>query len=529
MTDTPVHPSRPVVLVVLDGWGIGRDEPGNAVLAASTPVMDRLLATYPHATLRCSGEDVGLPPGQMGNSEVGHLNVGAGFVVYQWLTRLDRAIADGDFATNPTFRAAVDHVKERGGTLHLMGLVSDGGVHSHLSHLDALLRVARDQGCHQVAVHAFTDGRDTSPTAGLGFLQTLERTMAELGVGHVGTVAGRYYAMDRDHRWERTERAYDAIAHGAGERAPSVTVAIERAYATGVTDEFIPPTVIAVDDAETVTLQPGDAVIFFNFRSDRARQLTEALVAPDFTGFARGAPVADLYVATMSRYEAGLPVHVAFESIDVRQPIAAAISGAGLAQFHAAETEKYAHVTFFLNGGREAPFPGEERTLVPSPQIATYDLQPEMSAAGVTDAVVAAIASGRFAFVIVNFANCDMVGHTGVFAAAVRAVETVDRCLGQVVAATLAAGGVALVTADHGNAEEMIDRLTGKPMTAHTINPVPVLLVTPEHHPARHVPLRAGGRLCAVAPTILGLLDIPLPAEMTEASLVQDHHDLPSS
>ena len=512
---------RPVVLVVLDGWGLGRAEPGNAVLAAATPVMDRLWATYPHATLRTSGEDVGLPAGQMGNSEVGHLNLGAGFVVYQWLTRLDRAVADGSFFANPTFLAAVDHARLAGGTLHLMGLVGDGGVHSHSRHLAALLRLTRDQGLTRVAVHTFTDGRDTSPTSGLGYVADLERMMAEFGVGRIATVAGRYYAMDRDQRWERTQRAYDAIVRGIGERATSAVEAIRRSYEAGVTDEFIVPTVIAAAGEPPVTVRPGDSVVFFNFRADRARQLTQALVEPDFAGFARGEPVPDMYVATMSRYEPGLPVHVAFESQDVVCPVGRAVSDAGLAQFHSAETEKYAHVTYFFNGGREEPFPGEERVLVPSPKVATYDLQPEMSAPGVTDAVVAAIGSGRYAFVIVNFANCDMVGHTGVFDAAMRAVETVDACLGRIVEATLAADGVALVTADHGNAEEMIDRETGRPMTAHTTNPVPVILVAPEDHPLRHARLREDGRLAAVAPTVLGLLGLPIPAEMTELGLIK--------
>ena len=511
----------PVVLVVLDGWGIGREEPGNAVLAAATPTMDRLRARYPHATLRCSGEDVGLPAGQMGNSEVGHLNLGAGFVVYQWLTRLDKAIADGGFAANPTLLAAADRAREGGGTLHLLGLVSDGGVHSHLRHLEALLRLARDRGLDRVAVHAFTDGRDTAPDGGLAYVASLERTMAELGVGRIATLSGRYFAMDRDNRWERTARAYGALVHGLGERAPAATEAIRRAYAAGVTDEFVPPTVIAHGEPPA-TIRPGDAVVCFNFRADRMRQLVSALVRPDVAGFDRGAPVPDLFVATMSRYEADLPVAVAFASQDVAEPLAAAISDAGLAQFHAAETEKYAHVTFFLNGGREAPFPAEERALIPSPQVATYDLQPEMSALPLTDAVVAAVAGGRFPFVVVNFANGDMVGHTGVLAAAIRAIETVDACLGRVVAATLAAGGVALVTADHGNAEEMIDRATGRPMTAHTTNPVPVVLVAPEGHPARHAALRQDGRLGAVAPTLLGLLGVRIPGAMTEPGLIAE-------
>ena len=515
------HRTPPVVLVILDGWGVGRDEPGNAVLAARTPTMDRLWSVYPHATLHCAGGAVGLPAGQMGNSEVGHLNLGAGYVVDQWLTRLDQAIADGEFAANPTFAAVVAHAQSTGGTLHLLGLVGEGGVHGHQRHIEALLRLAGDRGARRVALHAFTDGRDTSPTSGLGAIEALEQTMIALGVGRIASVCGRYDAMDRDHRWERTRGAYDALVHGTGDRAPTAATAIARAYAAGITDEFIPPTIIAGEGEAATTIQPGDAVIFANFRADRARQLTRALVDPDFAGFARGEPVADLHVVTMSRYQVGLPVRVAFASRDVEWPLARCLSEAGIAQFHCAESEKYAHVTFFLNGGREEPFPGEERTLVPSPQVATYDQQPEMSAAGVTSAVVAAIASGGFPFVVVNFANGDMVGHTGVFEAAVRAIETVDSALGEVVSATLAAGGVALVTADHGNAEEMIDRERGRPMTAHTTNPVPVVLVAPDSHPSRRARLRQDARLCAVAPTLLSLLGVPLPPTMAEPGLDQ--------
>ena len=515
------RPAGPVVLVVLDGWGIGRDEPGNAVLAAATPVMDRLWRDFPHAAMAASGEDVGLPAGQMGNSEVGHLNLGAGFVVHQWLTRLDRAVADGSFAANPVLNAALAHATAPGRTLHLLGLVSDGGVHSHVRHLEALLRMAAAAGVPDVAVHVFTDGRDTAPTSGLGFVADLDRLLAELGTGRIATVAGRYYAMDRDHRWDREERAYRAIVDAEGEHAATAEEAVARAYAAGVTDEFVPPTVIGPG----APLKPGDALVVFNFRADRARELVEALTLPDFAGFDRGPRVPDLHVATMARYEEGLPVAVAFEPHDVVRPLARVVSEAGLAQFHAAETEKYPHVTFFLNGGREAPFPGEERTLVPSPKVATYDLQPEMSAEGVTDAVVAAIGSGRFGLVVVNFANGDMVGHTGDFAAAVRAVETADRCLGRVVAATLTAGGVALVTADHGNAEEMVDPATGAPLTAHTTNPVPVVLVAPEGSPLRGARLRADGRLAAVAPTLLALLGLAAPPEMTEPSLLAGDAD----
>jgi 2,3-bisphosphoglycerate-independent phosphoglycerate mutase len=513
-------PLRPVVLVVLDGWGIGRPEPGNAVLAAETPVMDRLWREYPRATLKTSGEDVGLPHGQMGNSEVGHTNLGAGFVVYQWLTRIDKAVADGDLARSPTLLDAFAHVRRTGGTLHVLGLVSDGGVHSHVRHLEALLSAARDAGVARIAVHAFTDGRDTAPQSGAGFLADLEAFLATLGVGRVATVSGRYWAMDRDKRWERTKAAYEAIVVGAGARAESAAEAITRSYDAGATDEFVPPSVIVPPDGEPTTIRPGDAVVFFNFRADRGRQLAAALADPAFAGWDRGPLPAAVPVVTFTRYAEELPVAVAFEPHDVTTPLARVISEAGLAQFHAAETEKYAHVTFFFNGGREAPFPGEERALVPSPKVATYDLLPEMSARGVTDAVVAAIRSGRFAFVVVNYANGDMVGHTGVLDAARRAIETVDSCLGEVVAATLDIGGGLLVTADHGNAEEMIDRETGGPMTAHTINPVPLVLVAPDASPWRHAALRQGGRLAAIAPTVLRLLGLPIPPAMTEPPLV---------
>jgi 2,3-bisphosphoglycerate-independent phosphoglycerate mutase len=509
------------VLVILDGWGIGRDEPGNAVLHARTLTMDRLWNDYPHATLLTSGEDVGLPAGQMGNSEVGHANMGAGFVVYQWLTRIDLAVANGELAANPALNQAIERAVINGGTLHLLGLVSDGGVHSHIQHLIALLRLAKSRGlpADRVVVHAFTDGRDTAPDSGLGFLRELERAMAGIGVGRVGTVSGRYYAMDRDHRWERTRRAYDAIAHGSGERAGSAEDAVTRAYVTGISDEFIPPTVID-DGSGPATIRAGDSAIFFNFRADRGRQLSEALVGESFGGWERGPRIPGLYLVTMARYEDGLEAEVAFAPMDVTNPLARVVSEAGLAQLHAAETEKYPHVTFFLNGGREEPFPGESRVLIPSPKVATYDLQPEMSAPELTDAIVGAIESGQYQLIVVNYANGDMVGHTGVFSAAVAAIETVDACLARLIAATLEQNGVALVTADHGNAEEMIDRESGAPMTAHTTNPVPVVLIAPADHPLRHARLRQGGRLSAVAPTVLALMGIAVPDSMTEPGLL---------
>jgi 2,3-bisphosphoglycerate-independent phosphoglycerate mutase len=521
--EEPREPSGPVVLVILDGWGIGRDEPGNAVLHAQTRTIDHLWSGYPHATLLTSGEDVGLPAGQMGNSEVGHTNIGAGFVVYQWLTRIDLAVANGELAANPAVNGGIDRALASGGALHLLGLVSDGGVHSHIRHLEALLRLAKARGlpAERVVVHAFTDGRDTAPHGGLGFMRDLQHAMAEEGVGRVGTVSGRYYAMDRDRRWDRTRRAYDAIVHGTGEHAASAAEAISRAYDAGITDEFIPPTVID-DGSATATIRPGDSAIFFNFRADRGRQLSEALVGEAFGGWQRGPRIPGIHLVTLARYEEGLAAEIAFPPMDVTNPLARVVSEAGLAQLHAAETEKYPHVTFFLNGGREEPFPGESRVLIPSPKVATYDLQPEMSALELTDAVVGAIEGGQYHLIVVNFANGDMVGHTGVYAAAVIAIETVDACLARVIAATLERNGVALVTADHGNAEEMVDRETGAPMTAHTTNPVPVILIAPENHPVRYARLRANGRLSAIAPTILSLMGVAAPESMTEPALISE-------
>lgn len=428
----------------------------------------------------------------------------------------------GRFFQNPALVRAVDGCIASNSTLHLMGLIGDGGVHAHSRHLFALLRLAAQRGLNRVLIHAFTDGRDTSPTSGIGFIREVEDAIRREDVGRIATVSGRYYAMDRDKRWERTRLAYEAIVDGIGPTAPSAEAALEASYAQGITDEFVIPTVIVPPGYQPHRVNPGDRIIFFNFRADRARQLTQALVLPDFHGFPRSRSIAGLCpVTTMTRYENGLPVDVAFEPQDVEYPVGRVVSEAGLAQFHCAETEKYAHVTYFFNGGREEPFPGEDRLLVPSPKVPTYDLQPEMSAPGVTDGVVQAIESRKYAFIIVNYANCDMVGHTGVFAAAVKAAETVDACLARVVEATLRAGGVALVTADHGNAEEMIDRVTGGPMTAHTTNPVPVVLVTPDSHPLRHTSLRQDGILSSVAPTVLQLLGLPVPPAMTSPSLLQ--------
>ena len=515
-----------MALIILDGFGSYRPYPGNAVHLADTPNVDRWDAVYPRATMSASGRDVGLPTGQMGNSEVGHLNLGAGFVVDQWITRLDKAIEDGPFFANPALLGAIDAAKERGTVLHILGLLGNGGVHASDAHLRALLTLAHERGLARVFVHPFTDGRDTPPDSALGFVRDLEAFMARLGTGRVATVSGRYYAMDRDGRWERVARAYGAIVEGQGPTAPSAEAAIETAQTVGVTDEFIEPTVVVGEDGRPLaTIDDGDVVIFSNFRNDRARELSHAILDRDFPGFARVAPPRNLHYVTMTEYEAGLPAQIAFPSRDVARPIAAVVAEHGLRQFHAAETEKYPHVTFFYNGGREAPFPGEERALVPSPKVATYDLQPEMSAESVAGAVIGAVESGQFDFLIVNFANPDMVGHTGVLAAAIAACETADTCAGRVVEAIVSAGGAALITADHGNAEVMIDERTGKPHTAHTTNPVPVWLASPKGDPLRQARLRPDGRLADVAPTLLHLLGLPPALAMTGTSLIARAED----
>jgi 2,3-bisphosphoglycerate-independent phosphoglycerate mutase len=459
----------------------------------------------------------------MGNSEVGHLNIGAGRIVYQWITRIDRDIREGTFQRNDALRSAFERAAASGGALHLMGLVSTGGVHSSLGHLDALIEMAAGWPGVPVRVHAFTDGRDTAPDSGIEYITHVQRLVDASLVAdiRIASVSGRYYGMDRDHRWERTARAFEVVTGSGGPSAPTAVEAIRASYDAGVTDEFVAPVRIGDWGAAPLRLQPHDEGIFFNFRSDRARQLTQALTHVDFDGFDRG----DIHgipmsMTTMTRYEEDLPVTVAYPPQDVTWPIARVISEADLRQFHTAETEKYPHVTFFLNGGREAPFPGEDRRLVPSPKVATYDLQPEMSALAVCDGVVEAIERGGYDFIIVNFANPDMVGHTGVIEAARTAVETVDQCLGRIVEALETARGIALVTADHGNAEVMRVPGTDDPMTAHTTNPVPVVLVAPDDSPLRNIQLRKDGRLSAVGTTIIDLLGLPPHPDMTEPSLL---------
>lgn len=512
--------SGAVVLVILDGWGLEPAGPGNAIDQAQTPTFDRLWADHPHGTLRTSGVDVGLPRGQMGNSEVGHLNLGAGFVVYQSITRIDLAIENGEFFRNPVLVGAAQLASEGGRTLHLMGLLSDGGVHSHIRHLDALLELSARSGARDVAIHAFLDGRDTSPTGGIEYLADTATMIETHGVGRIASVVGRYFAMDRDRRWDRTRIAFDLLVNGTGEESTDPTSTVRARYDSDVTDEFMTPIAVVDESGAPVTVKPGDVVIVFNFRADRARQLTQAFVGPSIEGQTFDVPE-NLTFVMMTEYADYLPALVAFPAIDVVFPLARIISEAGLRQFHTAETEKYAHVTYFLNGGREEPFEGEERRLIQSPKVATYDLQPEMSAEGVGSASCEAIESGEYAFVIVNFANCDMVGHTGVIGAAISATEAVDRQLGRIIDSALASGSTVIVTADHGNAERMLVPGTNEPMTAHTTNPVPVILVSPENSPYRQATLRDGGRLADVAPTILDLLRIAQPSEMTGVSLLK--------
>ncbi|MEA3190339.1 MAG: 2,3-bisphosphoglycerate-independent phosphoglycerate mutase [Thermoplasmata archaeon] len=511
---------RPALLVVLDGFAFG-DETHvcNAVKLARTPTFDRLRATCPTTELLNNGPAVGLPPGQMGNSEVGHLNIGAGRVVHQDYMRINNAVAAGAFGTEPALAAAFAHARRTGGRLHLMGLLGPGGVHAHESHLGAALKAAAKAGLRDVWVHPVGDGRDTPPQSALGYLDTLERQLREAGVGRIADFTGRYYAMDRDARWERTEAAYRLYTEAKGARFPSAHAAVAAANAAGKGDEFVEPAV--VDPAGVV--RAGDAVVWLNFRPDRSRQVTRAFMDPAFTGFARP-KVADLLWVCMTQYDKGFEgwpgLHVAYGQQKVEDCLAEHLSKLGLTQFHVAETEKYAHVTYFFNGGREAPFPGEERLLVPSPRVATYDLAPEMSAGEVTDRLLWALGSGGHDFLVVNYANPDMVGHTGKLDATIRAVEFVDNCLNRVVQVATELGFVTLITADHGNAEEMckvVDGKPGEPVTKHTMNPSPLLLVNGRKGES----LAHGGALENVSPTLLDLMGLPVPTAMTAKSLVR--------
>jgi 2,3-bisphosphoglycerate-independent phosphoglycerate mutase len=501
---------RLVGLVVLDGWGINPRKDGNAVALARTPAMDALLASRPSATLTTCGEAVGLPAGQMGNSEVGHLNLGAGRIVYQDLTRIDQAVKDGSLEGNAVWGAALDRARDSG-TLHLIGLLSPGGVHSHERHVAAMIRHAIARGVKRVRVHAFLDGRDTPPRSAMASVHATEAVLGEAKDGRIATISGRYHAMDRDKRWDRTEKAYRALVLGDGHLADSAGAALDQAYARGESDEFVDPTVVRGADG---SIRSGDTVVAFNFRPDRMRQMSRALADPAFDGFARPGGPPPIHYVCMTEYDETFPFPVIFTDEPLRGTIGEVVSRAGIRQLRIAETEKYAHVTYFFNGSEEVPFAGEERALIPSPKVATYDLKPEMSAAEVTDEVVRRLTGEPFGFFVLNYANADMVGHTGVLEAAIRAVETVDGCLGRVLEAVESRGGVALVTADHGNAEQMIDEATGGPHTAHTLNPVPILAAGSDAYPLR------SGILADVAPTLIELLGLKPSPEMTGRSLI---------
>ena len=499
----------PTTLIIMDGFGLSGSDAGNAVHTARTPRLDQFFQDFANTTLKASGLDVGLPEGQMGNSEVGHTNIGAGRVVFQDLPRITKSISDGDFFRNPAYVHAMESCLEKRTSLHLMGLLSDGGVHSHLEHLFALLKMAKEKGLEKVYIHAFLDGRDVSPTSGADFVARTVEACREIGVGKIATVMGRYYAMDRDKRWDRVEQAYDAMVYGESAHYNPVPVAaVKDSYALGITDEFVEPVVCDRDG----TISDNDSVIFFNFRPDRAREITRTLVDPDFDGFTR--QFFPVHFVCNTEYDATMPnVEVAYPRNSVRNGLGEYLSQMGMTQLRIAETEKYAHVTFFFNGGSETVFPGEDRDLIASPKVATYDLQPEMSAYEVCDKCVERIESGAYDVIILNFANCDMVGHTGVFDAAVRAVETVDSCVGRVVDATLKMGGIAMITADHGNSEQMTEA-DGSPMTAHTTNEVPFILC------GAGTELRKGGRLADIAPTMLDVMGLACPEEMDGKTLI---------
>lgn len=503
----------PVAIIILDGLGWRNEVMGNAVAQAKKPNFDRYMETYPHSQLKASGLDVGLPAGQMGNSEVGHTNIGAGRIVYQSLTRIDKAIEEGEFQVNPVLSGAMNHTIENQSDLHLFGLLSDGGVHSHINHVISLIKTAKEKGVRNIYVHAFLDGRDVAPNSGIGYIKQLEQAMEEIGAGEIATVSGRFYAMDRDKRWERVENAYNAIAHGEGVKANSAMEAVEASYASEKFDEFVLPTVIEKDGKPVATVKSNDAIIFFNFRPDRAIQLSNAFTDNEWEHFDRGERVENVKFVTMTLYNPSIKAEVAFAPIPMNNVIGEVLSNKGLKQLRIAETEKYPHVTFFMNGGRNEEFPGENRILIPSPKVETYDLKPEMSAYEVTDALVNDIETDQSDAIILNFANPDMVGHSGMLEPTIKAIEAVDENLGRVVDAIVAKGGYAIIFADHGNADTMITP-EGNPHTAHTTVPVPVIVTK------KGVTLREGGRLADIAPTMLDLLNIEKPVEMTGESLI---------
>ena len=512
MTERP----KPVVLIILDGWGYSEDQEDNAIALARIPVWERLWKECPHTLIRTSGAAVGLPGGQMGNSEVGHLNLGAGRVVYQEFTRVSRSIRTGSFFTNQTLTDGVDQAVKRKSAVHLLGLLSPGGVHSHEEHIHAMARLAVERGAERIYLHAFLDGRDTPPKSADRSIRAMNQVFEELGRGQIASIVGRYYAMDRDHRWDRIERAYNLLVDGKGEyRSDSACEALEMAYARGETDEFVKPTAIVAPEEGPVTIQDGDVMFFLNYRSDRARQLTRAFTEAGFDGFERRRwPKLKRFVS-LTQYNKEFDIPVAFPPERLSNGFAEYLSKQGMRQLHLAETEKYAHVTFFFNGGREQPFEGEDRILVPSPQVATYDLKPEMSADEVTDHLVEAIESGKYDAIVCNYANTDMVGHTGKLEAAIQAIETVDHCLGRVRKALHRVGGEMLITADHGNAEQMADHKSHQPHTAHTTNPVPLVYVG-----RREAELEKNGALCDIAPSLLKMMGLEQPVEMTGHPLI---------
>jgi 2,3-bisphosphoglycerate-independent phosphoglycerate mutase len=512
----PNAPRPLLALIILDGFGFSTRTEGNAIALARTPHFDEWFHEYPNTLIEGSGKAVGLPPGQMGNSEVGHLNIGAGRIVRMDISRIDAAIEDGQFFTNEVLSAAMDAPRHTGGSLHLVGLVSHGGVHSWHEHIYALLKMAAQKQVERVFIHAFLDGRDTPPESGAGYVAELIENTHQFGVGQVASIVGRYYAMDRDKRWDRVEKAYRLLVDSEGRRRTDPVEAIKEYYAEGITDEFMLPIALTGPDGNPLaTVRDGDSIIFFNFRADRARELTMAFTQPDFEGFPRKRK--NIQFTCMTQFDKKLPLPIAFGPVHLEMILADVMAQHGLRNLRIAETEKYAHVTFFFNGGVEAEFPGEKRVLVPSPRVATYDLKPEMSAPEVTDQVVKAVESGEFDVLIINYANADMVGHTGVLPAAIRAIETIDTGVGRVVDAIRARGGTIIITADHGNAEQMADPETGEPFTAHTIGPVPLIIIG-DYHGA----LASGGSLQDIAPTMLGILGIPKPEQMTGHDLRLD-------
>lgn len=504
---------KPIMLMILDGFGINENEKGNAVKLANTPNIDKLMKTWPTTQIHTSGLAVGLPEGQMGNSEVGHTNIGAGRIVYQDLTRITKSIEEGEFFSIKELTSAIDNCKRHNSKLHIMGLLSDGGVHSHIRHLYALLELAKRKDFEDVYVHCFLDGRDTPPASGESYILQLEEKMKEKGVGKIATISGRFYSMDRDKRWDRVEKGYKALVYGEGEKATSAISAIEASYQKEVFDEFVEPTVICNGDEPIATINNNDSVIFFNFRPDRAREITRSLVDPEFDGF-EVKPL-DLYYVCFTQYDETIPnVQVAFKPEALVNTFGEYVSKKGLTQLRIAETEKYAHVTFFFNGGREEPYKGEDRILIPSPKVETYDMKPEMSAYEITENVIKAINDEKYDAIILNFANPDMVGHTGNLDAAIKAVEAVDTCVGKIIDALSKHNGTCIITADHGNCDQMIDYKTGDPFTSHTTNPVPIILYGVENVKLNN------GRLCDIAPTLLDLMGLEKPKEMTGESLI---------